>query len=149
MIINFITLGLNLQNLTLVEYRVMSKAKKVYVKNHAECAICGRKEKLEVHHIHPVHVDHKLASDPKNFITLCDPCHFTWGHFGNYRTKYNLLIRECAIISRSFLTQADSRNYIIPTNILIDEFAYNMGISRMDFVNSLKTINVNPALFTV
>lgn len=74
----------------------MTKAKRAYVKEHRECAVCGYKKKLEVHHILPVHIDISLSCEPSNFITLCRDCHFTFGHFHNFRTNWNPEIRVFA-----------------------------------------------------
>lgn len=62
------------------------------------CAVCGKKNKLELHHIRPFHLHPELELDPANLIPLCEGnksvnCHLIFGHFGNFRTKYNLKIR--------------------------------------------------------
>jgi 5-methylcytosine-specific restriction endonuclease McrA len=74
----------------------MTKAKRAYKKTHPLCAVCGYKKKLEIHHITPCHVDMSLACDPDNFITLCRSCHFTFGHFHNFRKYWNPNIVEFA-----------------------------------------------------
>lgn len=85
----------------------MSKAKKLYVKEHNQCAVCGYKKNLEVHHVVPVHVDPTLSAKSSNFITLCDyrnkGCHNVFGHFRNFRSKWNPNIRVFALQVSSML----------------------------------------------
>ena len=107
---------LSAQNLTPKEYYRMTKAKKLYVKQHNKCAICCYMKKLEVHHIVPVHIDCKLAADPNNFITLCRNCHFIFGHFHNFRTKWNPEIVEFAEEARNLLEYGRERLDIIVLN---------------------------------
>lgn len=60
---------------------------KEFLKNHPECAICGSKNKLNVHHIKPFHLYPELELDPSNFITLCmgkSECHLAFGHGDNF-----------------------------------------------------------------
>jgi len=87
---------LNISSISASTYYSMAKAKKLYVSEHSECAICGYKKKLNVHHIIPIHIDETLSCDPDNFITLCRDCHFTFGHFHNFRKYWNPDIREFA-----------------------------------------------------
>lgn len=55
------------------------------------CAVCGGKEKIEVHHKVPFHTDPSLELEPSNLITLCESkshgvvCHLFIGHSGNYK----------------------------------------------------------------
>ena len=78
----------------------MTKAKRAYKKTHPFCAVCGTTKDIEIHHIVPVHVDSSKACDPENFISLCDwrnhGCHYIWGHFRNFRSKWNPDIVEFA-----------------------------------------------------
>jgi 5-methylcytosine-specific restriction enzyme A len=56
------------------------------------CAGCGGKNKLEVHHKVPFHVDRTKEMDPENWLCLCESkkngknCHLWEGHNGNYRS---------------------------------------------------------------
>ncbi len=66
------------------------------------CGICGGTKRLEAHHIRPFHLNPELELDPRNLFPLCEgnknvQCHLIFGHFGNFRTKYNLAIRENAL----------------------------------------------------
>lgn len=87
---------LNFKSLSIPTQWQMTKAKRLYVKSHKKCAICGYKKRLEVHHVVPVHVDVSLACDQENFITLCRTCHFTFGHFHNFRKYWNPHIKKLA-----------------------------------------------------
>lgn len=63
------------------------------------CQICGGKLKLTVHHIRPFHIHPELELDDTNLITLCEGAgsgnhHLTFGHWGNYATKWNPTIRS-------------------------------------------------------
>lgn len=63
-----------------------------WLEDNPTCAACGCKEKLEVHHIIPVHVNRSLELDAENLITLCEVdtagpdhhCHLKFGHLGNW-----------------------------------------------------------------
>lgn len=111
---------LSASKLTPKEYYRMSKAKKLYVKQNPECAVCGCKDHLEVHHVEPVHIKPQLAADPYNFITLCDKgnsgCHFVFGHFRNFRTKWNPFIRIFAEEVRNILEMCKDKFDIIVSN---------------------------------
>lgn len=65
-----------------------------HLEAHPNCAVCGGKDKLQVHHKRPFHLHPELELDPDNLITLCEVkrdgvnCHLFVGHLGNYRS-YN------------------------------------------------------------
>ena len=56
------------------------------------CAACGGSKRLEVHHVHPFHLEAGLELEPSNLITLCEAkanglnCHLALGHLGSYRS---------------------------------------------------------------
>lgn len=119
-------------------YRI-TKAKKLYLKTHLECALCGEIKNLEVHHVIPVHIDIELSCNPINFISLCDNtlnngCHNRFGHFGNFVKQYNKYIREFAIISR-ILNKDNPRFTENMTQQLITEFAIALNISKDELIN--------------
>lgn len=67
-----------------------------------ECACCGSKKKIEVHHKKPRHLFPKLALVPSNLIALCGGgkgCHFHIGHLNSYFT-YNEAIQLVAEFTR-------------------------------------------------
>lgn len=61
-----------------------------WIKDHGECIVCGGREKLQVHHIRPYHLNPDDELNPDNFATLCEAnqgfnCHLTFGHLRNYK----------------------------------------------------------------
>ena len=80
-----------------------SSIRKQYLKKFPTCAVCGGKEKLEVHHIKPFHEHPELELDSNNLITLCESkshgvvCHLFVGHCGDYK-KINPDVVEDATI---------------------------------------------------
>lgn len=68
--------------------------RKHHLQNQPECQACGSKQRLEVHHIVPVHVDKTKELDPLNLITLCENpatgfCHYIFGHLSLSWWKYD------------------------------------------------------------
>ena len=65
--------------------------RKDFLEKNSTCAVCGGKEKLEVHHKKPFHLHPELELDPNNLITLCESkhngvnCHLLFGHLGNFK----------------------------------------------------------------
>lgn len=66
-----------------------------YVRLHPRCALCGHGKQLQVHHIVPWHVDESLRYHADNLVTLCQPCHFRYGHGLNWK-RHNMWITELA-----------------------------------------------------
>jgi hypothetical protein len=133
---------LNFSAVSLSTYSDMVKAKKSYVEKHPECAICGSPNCLEVHHVQPVHLFPDLACSFENFITLCDSnnnsCHRWIGHFGNFKSKYNLQVREYALRSRMFIERVDvERKFVVSTDQLIEEYAQAMNITPAAFIQKV------------
>ena len=65
------------------------KVRKQHIKSQPTCQVCGRTEKLEVHHIKDYSENPELELDPSNLITLCGgstKCHFVFGHLGSWRS---------------------------------------------------------------
>jgi 5-methylcytosine-specific restriction enzyme A len=66
--------------------------RKHFLETNGCCAVCGGKDKLEVHHKQPFHEHPELELDPNNLITLCESknngvtCHLLFGHLGNYKS---------------------------------------------------------------
>lgn len=58
------------------------------VKNHPYCALCGTKKRLQVHHKKPYHEFPELEFEDDNLIVLCQPDHFSVGHYYNWQ-DYN------------------------------------------------------------
>lgn len=68
-----------------------------WLRDHGECAACGTKEHLQVHHVFPFHLHPDLELDPGNVITLCEGpsriCHFALGHLYDWH-RFNPHVRE-------------------------------------------------------
>lgn len=64
------------------------------------CQICDEKRRryLRGHHKKPFHKFPELELDPDNVITLCEGpvfnCHLLFGHWGDYRERWNPNIDE-------------------------------------------------------
>jgi 5-methylcytosine-specific restriction protein A len=76
------------------------------------CAVCGGKDKLNVHHLKPFHTNPELELDPNNLITLCESgkkgvnCHLFVGHLGDYK-KIN---KECTKDAKTWSAKLSSKN---------------------------------------
>lgn len=72
---------------------------KHFLETNPTCAACGGKEKLNVHHCVPFHLDPEKELDPNNLITLCmkmgQECHLLIGHGGSFKA-FNENVREDA-----------------------------------------------------
>jgi hypothetical protein len=140
---------LNFKSIPVFTQYEMIKAKKNFVLNFSECAICGSTKDLECHHIHPIHLYPDLALDNKNFITLCDSsnngCHRWFGHMGNFCTLYNPHIREYAMCNRLFIEfLLPDRKFIVSTKRLEDFFAYSIDMKpslfRLKYMEQVKNL---------
>jgi 5-methylcytosine-specific restriction endonuclease McrA len=75
-----------------------SSVRKKHLETNNKCAACGRTNKLEVHHIEPVHWKPEKELDPENLITLCDnPCHLVFGHLMNYKSWNKDVVQDCSV----------------------------------------------------
>lgn len=137
---NVETLFLNALALTPSELYQSSKAKARHKSVYSECAACGSTKYLEVHHIVPVHVNNKRASDLNNLITLCDgpngsnsSCHRYIGHLGNFRSDYNKFIREHCWLQRRGMERVSARKYKFTSEQMLDTYCAQMQITRDQF----------------
>ena len=74
------------------------KVRAEHIKNNPQCAACGRKESLEVHHIVPYHINPELELEPSNLITLCGKyCHFIFGHLMDWKSWNENVVRDCTL----------------------------------------------------
>lgn len=77
------------------------------------CVACGGTSKLNVHHIKPFHIHPELELDPANLITLCNgssgtiACHIRFGHWDNFKDKWNPDVRAEAALWRARFGRAD------------------------------------------
>ena len=139
---NIQTLLISALALTPSELYQSTKAKKAHVKAYPECAMCGSRKNLEVHHIVPVQINPKLAAVRTNLITLCDgpngsnsACHRYFGHFGNFRSDYNVYIREQCYINRMCIERLANKRYLFTAEEMMHKFAHDLGISTECFLN--------------
>jgi 5-methylcytosine-specific restriction endonuclease McrA len=125
---------INAKAIRVSEQYAMRLAKKEYLTGHGECAVCGNRKYLEVHHVKPVHIYPELSCSLENFIVLCDAknnsCHRWIGHFGNYSSKWNDKIREYSFLCRLFLEkQCKDREFILSSADMANDFSKALGIS--------------------
>lgn len=68
------------------------KVRLEHLERFPECAACGRKQALEVHHVLPFHLFPEHELDYDNLVTLCEwpslNCHLLFGHCMDWR-HYN------------------------------------------------------------
>jgi 5-methylcytosine-specific restriction protein A len=62
-----------------------------HLKAHPECAACGSRVGLQVHHIKPFHLAPALELEPSNLVTLCEyvgglECHEMLGHGDHWQS---------------------------------------------------------------
>jgi 5-methylcytosine-specific restriction protein A len=100
------------------------EVRKAHIQKEPFCQCCGRTDKLEVHHIEPVHKNPKRELDPDNLITLCGQhCHLVFGHLMDY-TSWNDNIRQDAaeylqkIKTRPYKNEKDTNDNANSFNIL-------------------------------
>jgi len=74
-----------------------SKTRNEYIKHYPVCEICVREAKV-VHHIIPVHIHSGLELSWSNLISLCDNCHFKYGHLENWKSWNPLLTIDQLLI---------------------------------------------------
>ena len=125
---------------------LITKAKRAYATTHPECAICGNPNNIEIHHVIPVHIDITMSCNFKNFVSACDSnnngCHRWLCHFGDFKNKWNLNIRQYAIASRLFLVKTQpNRKFIISTNDLIKEYSQALKMTQKQFLESVRLFN--------
>ena len=63
--------------------------RKAHLVKEPFCQWCGGTKNLEVHHMHPFHLNPSLELDDSNLITLCEcvgaECHLHHGHLDNWK----------------------------------------------------------------
>ncbi len=77
---------------------------------HSTCAACGGKDRLNVHHCMPFHLDPSKELDTTNLITLCmgeKECHLHIGHGGSFK-QYNPNVRRDAAEALAHPTKFDA-----------------------------------------
>lgn len=78
-----------------IEYRrspMWGRVRADHLDEFPTCAACGRRRRLEVHHVKPFHLFPALELEPSNLLTLCEDevisCHLLVGHAGAW-TAWN------------------------------------------------------------
>lgn len=87
------------------------KVRSEHLKKFPQCAACGTKDHLQVHHIKPFHIYPELELDPSNLITLCMgayECHLMIGHGDSWKC-YN---PDVLYDSKKFESDAPERRKI-------------------------------------
>jgi hypothetical protein len=74
---------------------------KEHLKKEPVCQWCGSDKNLNVHHIQPFHVKPELELDPNNLITLSRDCHFSIGHFCNWKLSDPKIKTICELYRKS------------------------------------------------
>ncbi len=67
--------------------------RRAHLKKHPACAACGRRDHVQVHHIHPYWLFPEMELDPQNLITLDEAPgvehHYRLGHGGHSWHDFN------------------------------------------------------------
>lgn len=97
--------GINLLRHSLRDMGVAAKrsdkwptVEKHFLQANPTCAACGGKNRLNVHHCMPFHLDPTKELDSTNLITLCmseKECHLHIGHGGSFK-QYCPNVRQYA-----------------------------------------------------
>ena len=108
-----------------------SYVRKQHLLTQPFCQACGKKEKLEVHHIEPYHINPSRELDPTNLITLCSKyCHLTFGHLMDYKSWNKEVVKDCS----EFLSKTKQRPY---HENFSTHTKSNVFIMLIDFIRSL------------
>ena len=78
------------------------KVRNEHIARHPVCAVCGRRKKLEVHHIEDFSTNPELELDPNNLLTLCRGtfnCHLLLGHLASWRSINPDVLADCISLS--------------------------------------------------
>lgn len=88
-----------------------SKVRKEHLSKHPECAACGTRKKLEVHHIKTFDDYPELELDPDNLMTLCEHrgCHFRIGHSFDWRASNPNAVSDAALQRSRIATREYNR----------------------------------------
>lgn len=74
------------------------KVRKEHLDKNPYCEACGKRTKLDVHHIEPFHLKPERELDPTNLVTLCsNPCHLVFGHLMDYKSWNPEVIQDCKV----------------------------------------------------
>jgi 5-methylcytosine-specific restriction endonuclease McrA len=68
--------------------------RKIHLAWFPACAACNSRDKLEVHHVVPFHINPELELAADNLITLCAHCHLVIGHLRDYKIYNDNVVRD-------------------------------------------------------
>lgn len=72
------------------------KVRAEHLKRNPTCIACGRRQKLEVHHVVPFHLDPSRELSPDNLVSVCDtPCHLVHGHYLSWHRWNPTVVADC------------------------------------------------------
>ena len=71
------------------------KVRDEFYSTHRECEACGSKNEISVHHCKPFHLFPADELRLENLISLCERCHFMFGHLHDWKAA-NPHVREDA-----------------------------------------------------
>lgn len=77
----------------------VTRAQHHHVARHPSCAACGSEVSVQAHHIDPYNKFPSMASNPDNFISLCEgvnECHLKVGHGGNWHYYNPTVVQDAA-----------------------------------------------------
>lgn len=80
-----------------------------FIEIQPDCQMCMTDNNLQVHHIFPWSLYPDLRYDLENLVTLCQPCHFRFGHDRDWQA-YNPDITNLVVKSRNSLTNTVYRS---------------------------------------
>ncbi len=65
-----------------------SRQRRIHLNQFPECAVCGTRRNLDVHHVLPVHLPDgkQLELVSWNLLTLCRPHHLLVGHLCDWKS---------------------------------------------------------------
>jgi hypothetical protein len=75
-----------------------AKTRRLFLKQHPTCAVCGTRRGVEAHHIRPYYLYPELELDFNNLITLCENGanhHLFVGHLMSFKS-YNTDVKQDA-----------------------------------------------------
>ena len=67
------------------EYQWRQTRNRFVRERQSRCQACGWDKRIQVHHVVPWHESEDLRYEFSNLITLCEYCHFKFGHWLNWR----------------------------------------------------------------
>jgi hypothetical protein len=73
------------------------KVRRLFIKQHPECSVCGARKRLTAHHIYPHYLYPALELEPTNLITLCENGanhHLFVGHLMSFKSYNEHVVRD-------------------------------------------------------